>query len=428
MFHSAKVQFLLLLCIVFLNKTPFLSGQTLSFTNDAATWGFLPEWDDYETNSFALEYSRSQWSAELKYRIFTDRNTSDAESGRIDSLLLSSLYHIPIFKAENLQITMQTGLALQILGDFGGYALQGGWHNSVLVERGIPSSYDDASGQILLPIELGMTLPLDFAPYFQTSHRIGWPVEFAGDFRIGVKFPPDILPFDFSFAYGYGIFDTGSQVYDSSMNKQRRLSIHSRLDFWPLVFNRNLFLQERWGSGTMGINFSKPPSRPPENTVMHLNLVGFTHITIGVKVMRELFPGKIYTGVFYKSINGWTDAPYVFPDGGRFSLIQLGLEEGIKLKIGPFRTDLYLLLASGIKQNQFYKLESTLLSPLFVKNAMMFELGGGVRFFIPFFYNRKIGLGFEVSHSWELISGGHWSDSIAGENPVNYLLSLLVSS
>ncbi len=420
-----KNQFFLFL-FIFLGF--FLSAQTLSFTNDASTWVFLPEWDDYETNSFALDYSWSDWYTELQYRIFTDRNTSAADSGRIDSFLLSSLYNIPISSAGNIRINMKSGLALQLFGDYGGYKIQGGWHNNVLVKRGIPASYEDSFNQLILPIELKISFPFYFTPYIKTSHRIAWPMELAGDLSLGIIFPPDILPFEFSFAYGYGFYETGSNVYDSSMEKQKGISIHSSLNFWPLRFERSMFFQEHWGNGTMGLSLGKPHTEPPGDTVMHLNLVGFTHISIGVKVMKELLPGRIYTGLFYKSMNGWTDAPYLFPEGGRFSLLQLGLEEGIKVNFGPFRTDLYLLLGGGIKQNQFYTLESTKLSPLYVKNSMILELGGGIRFFLPFFFNRKIGLGLEVSHSWELFSGGEWSDAIAGENPVNYILSLVVSS
>jgi len=424
-----KIFFTVLFTVAFLFQ---LSCQTFSFTNDASTWGFLPEWDDFETNAFSVEYSISEWYGSVQYRIFTNRSESVLNSSRIDSLLFKTLYNLDFDLTDLVTMNWGCGLAVQFFGDLSGYEIQGGWHNNVLVRRGIPENYDDQFQQVLFPLDFRLSFSTAIAPYIQFNQKIGWPFEYGGDFRIGILSPREILPLDVSLGYAYGVWETASQAYNSSMEKQTGLNIQTSLDFWPISFKRHMFLSQQWGSGTMGIDFYRPASEPPENMVFHLNLVGVTHISIGVKVMKEFFSGPfsdlLYTGLFYKSMNGWTDAPYVYPDGGRFSSLQLGLEEGVKFKFGPFRSDLYLLMNSGIEQNQFYNLVSTRAEPLYVENSVTFEVGAGIRFFFPFFFNRKIGLAFEISNKWDLFSDGEWPDIIPKKNPVNYILSIVVSS
>lgn len=164
---------------------------------------------------------------------------------------------------------------------------------------------------------------------------------------------------------------------------------------------------------------------------MELHVIAFTHPSFGIKLMREFVRDKplpfLYSGLYYESSSGWLNGPYVFPEGGRSSQIAIGLEEGARISFGPFKMNFYGHINSGLTQDQFYILASTVMTPRYVKNSWTASWGAGVRFYFPFFYERKLGVTFDMSRKSDLLSGGNWPDHVPSDNPWNYRLSLTVS-
>ncbi|MBB6480233.1 hypothetical protein [Spirochaeta isovalerica] len=420
---------LLILLLIFTGS--ILSAQIFSFYNDAFTWGFVPEWDDWETNSFRFDLDRERWSAGLEYGILTDRDETEAGSSRVDRLALSGAYAVPLMNHDGFSLVLETGLTFSLFGDFFGYEVQGGWHENVDISRSIPTEYDGSMIQVTLPVEGKISIPFFLTPYALIRQELHYPFRYNGYAAAGIVLPPDFIPFRLEFGYGYKAGESGSKTYDALLDKEKGFRLSSELDFWPFLIEKTMFFNNKWGTGAMGIQFLKPSYAPPENALMELQLLAFTHLANGVKVMKQFLTDDplpfLYSGAYYKAIAGWADSSVNFPEGMRFSEITAGFEEGLELRFGPFRLDVFLLVGSGFNQDQFYILESTVLTPEYIKNSWTVHLGGGTRIFFPFFFQRKIGLSFEVSRKFDILSGGNWPEDLASDNPWNYMLSLAVS-
>ncbi|MBN2658678.1 MAG: hypothetical protein JXR86_16600 [Spirochaetales bacterium] len=122
--------FIFLLLIV----TSALSAQTFSFYNDVLTWGFVPEWDDWETNSFRFDIDRSNWSAGVEYGILTDRDSSEAGSSRIDRLSFHSGYLFHLIPDRSVKLTVETGLSFEATRKYD--VLSGGdWPDNLVTDK-----------------------------------------------------------------------------------------------------------------------------------------------------------------------------------------------------------------------------------------------------------------------------------------------------
>lgn len=422
-----KLYFLLLFSLTGLR----LWAGSFLFTNDAFTWGFVPEWDDWETNAFSMEYDWGNWFAETRYSILTDRDDFEVDSSRIDGISFSGGYGavLPIGKMGNLEL--YTGLGAIAYGDFGGFEIQGGWHKNVEVSRNIPEDYESPFYQIFIPSGFQFFLPFLIVPSFVYRQTVFIPWQYNGYAGLALGFPEDILPLELEVGYNFHVGESGVKTIDAFMEKQKGFVFSSRLDFWPLTAGKKAYFNGDWGTGYIGFLIEKPRTAGPEEMVFQFCLTGINNLANGVKVMRRVIGGKpfsfLYTGVFYESLSGWMNAPYVFPDGGRFSEILLGIEEGSMINLGPVRLELYFLFSSGYSLEQFYQLDSTALIPLYTESLWSYEWGGGARIFSPFFYGRKVGLAFELTRKSSFIHWGNRPDDIAGTVPLSMKLSLAVS-
>ena len=131
-------------------------------------------------------------------------------------------------------------------------------------------------------------------------------------------------------------------------------------------------------------------------------------------------------GTTYETASGWLDAPFDYPSGGRYASISLGLEPFSAWDSGSLRAELFLTVSSGFRQDRYYEMSEANLSPLFVRNYLIAETGGGFRIFFPFFYNRRLGFGFQTVYIWPMFSSGQWPGWIPSINPYRFSLFLNV--
>ena len=408
-----------------------LFAQTFRFFNDALTWGFVPEWDDWETNLFSFSADIGRWDASLEYGILTDRDRETADSSRLDFIAFSGAYNFSFWKDSLVDFDLRTGLSAKIFGDFYGYEVQTGWHKNVEIHREVPTEYDSSFTEFSIPVHGTFSLPGSISPHLIIEQTVYYPWSYSGFAGVGISIDESLIPLTLDFGYAYLMGESGNKTHDAVKEKRTGFRLASSFDFWPLVAEKEIYFNSLWGTGSMGIDFEKPDNPPPENALLELQLIGFSHLANGIKVMKQFIVNEplrfIYSGFYYKALSGWADSTLTYPEDMRFSEIDLGFEEGVSFPLGGFRSDIYIQAGTGISQDQFYVLKSTVLEPVYVKNSWTFLWGGGIRFFIPFFHQRKLGVAFEVYRKDDLLSWGDWQDSQASDNPWNYMLSLVVS-
>jgi len=419
---------LILLISIFVTSVS-LFGIEVNFFNDALCWGFMPEWDDYQTYSFNLHQNWINWESNFNYISYTNRTKKKENENRIDAIELVILRNSKFIHFDNYKMRIQYGGALRLFDNWGGFLIQDAWHHNESITRNIPITYEDPYTQIFLLLKI--TLLELFLPEFSISisSEIAWPLKLNGNIEASITPSTDILPIALQVGYSESIIDKKSDSYSVSMEKQMGLYIASVIDFWPLHLTRIYYLQNQWGNGSICLNLEPPKKEAHNDTVVNLVLSGITHLVFGVKIektlLSDLFFQNFNMNITYQSLNGWLDAPLIYPQGGRYSTISIGLQPSYKIPFKYIKLDTFSFINGGIRQNLYYELDSTNLVPLFTENLPLFELGGGIRIFFPFLYNRLIGLTFEGA--WEV-------PRIYNNNPLQwnikirpYRLSLAVS-
>lgn len=246
------------LILTYLLLSALLYGKSFHFANDGLSWGFIPEWDDWETNSFELDYEHFGWYGNLTYKILTDREITEIDSSRLDSLKISADYSEKVFSSNLFNLIASGGVAVELSGDFYGYEIQGGWHENAAVRRSIPLVYDDSVQQISVPLELELSFPLAIAPYMAIGQTFSYPFWNKGYFGVGIRAPRHILPLDLQLRYSYLSGESGNKTYDVAESVKQGFSLKSQIDFWPFSIRKTAFFNGNWGLVLLGFSLVVP--------------------------------------------------------------------------------------------------------------------------------------------------------------------------
>jgi hypothetical protein len=380
----------------------------IDFTNDGLGWGFIPEWDDYETYSMNARHDWENWNAAVTFLCYTDRAQTEAESSRIDCIQLEVQGKVTVIDDVLFNMELRGGGIIRSFNDYQGLFIQTEWHSNVEVHRDVPTGYEDPFFQFLFPFSAEVLSPM--LPWVSLKAELiaGWPLELTGKAELDVTIPEEILPLRLRLGYGESIIDSPSRSYTTADEMKKGLYIGSKMDFWPFFIKKEHYFNHNWGKGSIGVRINEPAYAYPENIINQLIISGITHQAYGMKIGWNAFPDvmieNLNTGFTYTAISGWLDAPLTFPQGGRYSEISLGVEPFYCIKPGDFRIDPFLMLNIGIRQNSYYELATTALTPFFTETTLILETGGGLRFLFPFFHDRFLGFTIDGLWEWPLLS------------------------
>lgn len=421
-----------------------LSAQTFSFSNDALTWDFLPEWDDFLTYRFALESSFGNWNTSLAWNSCTDRALSPGEEGRIDVLEAAFSRRWSPFPVSSRwgRLFFDFGLTGRSFGDLGGLYLQEAWHGSIEVHRPVPQLYDAPLQQLALlgsidysgPLPLGPGFP--FALFGEISGEAAVPGELQLQARGGLEADPSLLPLQLS--GGYLLYTTlrGEDAWTRSRRAASGPFLESRLDFWPLG-SRNIFhFAEPWGLGSISLTAAPPGAPPARGVLFQYTLSRLNHNGFGHKVQKAFVIGYplalCYSALTYRTFSGWLDADLPEGAGGRYGSISIGFEQGVNLPLGALLLDIYLTGDLGIEQRRIYRISLTRMVPEQTLEYLLFEPGAGLRLRVPFFHQRRIGIGLELSLPLDLLvsrtAGPESDDFLSSVTPAVHLLRFALSA
>ncbi len=395
-----KILLTLLLLITF-SAGPLFSLE-MKFSNDGLGWGFMPEWDDYETYSMTVLQNFDDWETDLNFLCFTDRAEEEADSSRIDCVQIEAVIQQHLLVFDDIILDLKYGGIVRSFNDWQGLFIQTGWHGSVEVLREVPVNYDAPYLQFMIPFTASVS---NLLPGLTISAGVqaGWPLEITGEGEIEFSLE-EPLQLDLKMGYRESILDSPSEAYSRASEMKHGLYIESDLNFWPFSIRRSHYLQNNWGTGSIGIMVTEPQTPQRADVISQIIISGITHMAYGVKINYTLLPDIIIDNlnldITYSSNYGWLDAPLDFPKGGRNSEITIGAEPFYKINLGPFRIDPFLKFDCGIRYKQYYELKPTVLTPYFTETSLNIGTGGGIRFLFPFFNERL--LGFSIDGGWEL--------------------------
>lgn len=420
-----------LLILMLLSASPhLLFSQHFSFYNDGLGWGLIPEWDDYETYSFRSAWPLSPGAGELRYDAYTYRGQTAEQGRRIDGVTARFYLRGELETDMRLLLSARAGFGGRLFGRLGGMAIQTGWHGNIDVARPVPESYEEPFRQLLLPLEVAAAFTAVAEWRFSLRGEAVLPGGFTGSLSLEALLPKTLLPVTWEAAYRGALLDYGPSSWKSAEEKQTGLSFGTLLDLWPLRITKIRYLNRDWGTGSIGFFLRAPEGRAPPGVSAELFISAVTHQAYGVKVLREL-PGRAgpFTwALYYREQSGWLDMPVSYPQGGRYALLGLGLEPRLALMLGPLRWEGYLSAGFSFRQERYYELAVTEMSPLAQGSYLTGDVGGGLRLLFPFPAERFLGIGFELIYSGSILKSGSRQDALPPVRPWRCGLSLAVSS
>lgn len=422
-----KIYAFSILLIITFSALPLFSLE-MNFSNDGLGWGFMPEWDDYETYSFTVLHDVEAWSVDLNFLCYTDRARNESDSSRIDCVLLEAVRTQGISLSEDISLNLIYGGIFRAFNNWQGLLIQTGWHGNVEVLREVPETYENPYLQVLLPVSASV---LGILPGLSVTAGIqaGWPFELVGEVETDFLIE-EPLQLDLRLGYRRQVTDSPSKAYSKAAEIKQGLFIESDLDFWPFFVHRSHYLQSSWGTGSIGIRVTEPKNPPHDDMISQIIISGITHQTYGVKInytlLSDILIENLGMDATFTSIYGWLDTTMAHPKGARDSEITLGAEPFYSIHFGPLRLDPFIKFGCGLNYRQFYDLNPTVLAPYFTQTSLTLGAGGGIRFFFPFFYDRM--LGFSIDGGWSLpvLSTGKPQDIPTGSN-FNAILTLAVT-
>lgn len=118
----------------------------LAFANDCFGPGPVREWDDLDSYDLTLFLPLGpSLSMGAGYSGLTDRGDGTEEGSRTDRILAYLAWHARPLRLGPAELGLTLGGGFLALGDFGGLAIQEGWHSGNGIGRPVPETY--ASGQ-----------------------------------------------------------------------------------------------------------------------------------------------------------------------------------------------------------------------------------------------------------------------------------------
>ncbi len=332
----------------FLSPSPdsFEEPATFALSNDSFGPGPIDEWDDLD--SFGMRVSVPAGSARVLAAIdgLTNRDTVPANASRIDEASIGAAWHL--VSGAPLWVSLASGL--DATGDFGGLAIQEGFHGDTGVARPVPTDYSAGFGLApLAGFKLTLSSAAAWSPYVVVSGRGSIPTRGSLLAVTGLRYarPGALLAIGGGWRAAGGAAPCPTLAAVDAAENGPYLGLEIRVGLLDLSFEDIPRLRKT--NGTLGFVLGKPLRAQPGVNPLSLDLGLLVGSSVAEQVRLALGVAgaerELHAQAFVGFAQGWfgsdrpEDTVTLFADysaGGSVSLPIAGGLLFLDAGLGPF--------------------------------------------------------------------------------------------
>ncbi|HKK64562.1 MAG TPA: hypothetical protein VJ967_01815 [Clostridia bacterium] len=238
----------------------------LRLQNDALAWAHSTEWDDFRTAGGSLLLTEGQMEFQTGYYVLTRRSPDGIEpTERIDEILLGAARRFTLLQSKQLEhhteegVFLRPGLTLRLFGNFGGLAMQKGFHSGIEAKRAIPENYSNPDWE--------MGINADISARYEIIPATGffWTAEATAEVRSsrsmsvsienGLKLPASDFDSRLDAGWKYRFGESPIASLEALRGQTDGPYLRLRYGTPPLLISRTAYLFTGWGEGRVEVSF-----------------------------------------------------------------------------------------------------------------------------------------------------------------------------